>query len=383
MKRVLFYNDVGGFGGHEVMALTLMRELAALGCAVHSMASVTNRVYWAEQAKISGVVGHQVPFRLHRYNYLTNHIDFPKINQLRCLLRQLAPDCVVAVQGCMEISSLILPAAKREGVPLVTYIALAQTMRALGVRHGMLRDFLARRLLAIPDRFVTIGMSQQNHLSDRGVALERIGIVPNVVKDIAPGSTDRKVARAQLELDPEPFTVGLVGRVVAAHKGHELLLATVSAHREQLASFRFVVVGDGPDRQRLQRQVKFLELEPVIRFLDWSTDMARIYSALDAVVMPSYHEGVPLVMIEAILNGLPVIASAIDGMKDHLPPEWLFPCGDAPQLASRLSFVATVEQRESLSRVRTEFERLFLRTTIGQEFLEQLELAERFRGQHP
>ena len=53
-------------------------------------------------------------------------------------------------------------------------------------------------------------------------------------------------------------------------------------------------------------------------------------------MIPSRYEGFPLVMLEAMYFRLPVIASAVDGMADLLPPHWLFPSGDVSALAARV-----------------------------------------------
>jgi len=372
MAKFLFYCDVGGFGGHEIMALLIMKEMIADDIEIHFACIDKNTRLLGEAGKIDRLQVHRLPFSLNRYNFLTNPLDFPKIGYLRRLLTKIEPDCIVAVQGNIDIASLIHHAAKREKIPVVTYIALAQTMTELGVPWSRLRDAVHRRSFLRPDRFITIGESQKRYLLRHGVPESKIAIVPNVVPCNLSCNLDRLQARDQLGLDRDKTWFGLVGRVFAGHKGHDYLLSAVKAHKERFASIRFLIVGDGPDLDRIKSQVATEELGSFFSFQPWTGAMNTVYSALDAVLMPSNHEGVPLVMIEAVLCGRPVVSSAIDGMKDYLPAEWLFPRGDIDLMTERIISMASTDQTAFCAAVTEQFREVFLRPTIGAEFLREL-----------
>ena len=67
----------------------------------------------------------------------------------------------------------------------------------------------------------------------------------------------------------------------------------------------------------------------------------RIYSAIDCLLIPSRYEGVPLVMLEALASGVPVVGSCCDGMKDLLPGDWLFESGSIADMSETFSRAAS------------------------------------------
>jgi glycosyltransferase involved in cell wall biosynthesis len=77
-----------------------------------------------------------------------------------------------------------------------------------------------------------------------------------------------------------------------------------------------VVVGEGPQRQALEEKATALALVDTVRFVGPVEDAGSSYRAADALVMPSRFEGMPLVLLEAMSAGLPVVASAVGGIAE-------------------------------------------------------------------
>jgi glycosyltransferase involved in cell wall biosynthesis len=102
-----------------------------------------------------------------------------------------------------------------------------------------------------------------------------------------------------------------------------------------------IITGDGPDRGRLEALIHLLGLQRQITLLPWQEDSTLVYSALDLLIIPSRFEGVPLVMLEALACGTPVIGSARDGMKDLLPVSWTFETENGGALTEAAVYVST------------------------------------------
>ncbi|HRB81772.1 MAG TPA: glycosyltransferase [Nitrospira sp.] len=123
--------------------------------------------------------------------------------------------------------------------------------------------------------------------------------------------SDRGQLRSSLGIPTEAFVIGHVGRFMAQKNHHflvDILLETVKRH-----PLTFVIlVGDGPLRSSVERKIETLGLTKVVRFLGLRSDVPELMlSAMDALVLPSLHEGFPVVLLEAQAAGLPCVVSDV------------------------------------------------------------------------
>jgi glycosyltransferase involved in cell wall biosynthesis len=115
------------------------------------------------------------------------------------------------------------------------------------------------------------------------------------------------------ELEPPQFTLGVVGRLTSV-KGHIYLLRALTELRH--LDLRLCVLGDGELRADLEAFAETHRLNVI--FLGFRRDPNEYVRALDAIVMPSLHEGFPYAMLEAAYWGVPLIASRVGGMQEVL-----------------------------------------------------------------
>jgi glycosyltransferase involved in cell wall biosynthesis len=143
------------------------------------------------------------------------------------------------------------------------------------------------------------------------------------------------VLRAQSGVGPEAPLVGIVGRLVPI-KDIPAFLRAAAIVAESFPAVRFAIVGDGDERQDLERQTAALGLGTRVFFHGWRRDMAEVYGDLDVVVNCSLNEGTPVALIEALAAGRPVVATRVGGNADLLHDGahgLLVPAADAAQLA--------------------------------------------------
>ena len=263
------------------------------------------------------------PFATRKLQGLRNRFAKTSIGALALLLGQEKPDLILCIQGEIEDGSLALCAAERMSVPCISYIPVPHRMALMGAKLGAIRDALNVWLFKKPDGWITISDSMKILLEERG-ATSPIEVVHNGIDMSRFTPHDKAAARSALGLPKNKTIFGTIGRVEFNQKQQDFLVRTFSNAWKNNPLMHLVIAGDGPDRGRLEALVGRLSLKEQITLLPWQADSALFYSALDLLVIPSRFEGVPLVMLEAIACGIPVIGSARDGMKDLLPVAWTF-----------------------------------------------------------
>jgi len=115
----------------------------------------------------------------------------------------------------------------------------------------------------------------------------------------------------------EPFTILCVGRLTPA-KGQRILIESCAVLRDWGRDFRLVIVGAGPDEGSLRASVAQLRLEQQVVFtgaLNQDAVRAR-YRDSDVFALPSFAEGIPVVLMEAMASGLPCVTTRITGIPE-------------------------------------------------------------------
>ena len=162
---------------------------------------------------------------------------------------------------------------------------------------------------------VTTGTKlRQQLIDDNHYSPARITSVPTGIDTgcFVPG--DRMAARMALQLDPAPRYIGIVA-TLRSWKGHLFLLEACA--RLVRSDWRLLIVGDGPMRDVLEKKIDELKLNDRVLMLGHREDPQRWLQALDVFCLPSYaNEGVPQALLQAMMTGLPVIATPVGSITD-------------------------------------------------------------------
>jgi glycosyltransferase involved in cell wall biosynthesis len=132
--------------------------------------------------------------------------------------------------------------------------------------------------------------------------------------------------------------VGIVGRLIPV-KNHELFLQAAATITQAMPQARFVIVGDGDERETLEQRSAQLGLAQQVLFAGWQQNMPDIYSDLDVLAITSHNEGTPVPIIEALSAGCPVVATDVGGVADLLDNGafgTLIPSGDSTALVNAI-----------------------------------------------
>jgi glycosyltransferase involved in cell wall biosynthesis len=215
-------------------------------------------------------------------------------------------------------------------------------------------------------RYTAVSRAVQNHLAKMvSRPLRDFEVIYNPVdmNRFQINSVLRQSVRRTLGVEKDMFLVGNVARL-AQPKAHLQMLEAARQVIQKDSSVRFVFIGDGPLRPTIDAKIKEMELGNHVFLIGQRTDVNDLYPALDMFILPSVREGFPLAVIEAMANGLPIIASDLGGIAEALGDQAgiRIPPGDSdslaraiinlrknPHLASELGKLAYARAIESFS----------------------------------
>ncbi|MEQ9620234.1 MAG: glycosyltransferase [Deltaproteobacteria bacterium] len=171
------------------------------------------------------------------------------------------------------------------------------------------RLYILQKLVSmIVDRYIAVSDGVAGKLSRLIFSPNKIRVVKNGISVEDFHSTRSNTLRDLLKKNKHMPIVLTVARL-DKQKGHEYLLEAASMVPDAV----FVLVGDGPERERLETYVNETSLDDRVVFLGHRQDIREILSGCDLFVLPSLYEGLPLSILEAMAAGRPVIASDING----------------------------------------------------------------------
>jgi glycosyltransferase involved in cell wall biosynthesis len=182
---------------------------------------------------------------------------------------------------------------------------------------------LDRWSLVAPNKVVTVCHPFALTLQRIGVRPERILVRHNSVRSFSPASPE-SIARLRetLALSADSRVILCVGRL-SREKAQSDLIEAASLIRtsDSRRNLRFVIAGDGPDRQMLKDLAKARHVEEWILFTGQVADLAPYYTMADLAVLPSHTEGSPNVLLEAMAAGLPIVATSVGGVPEIVEDE--------------------------------------------------------------
>jgi glycosyltransferase involved in cell wall biosynthesis len=208
------------------------------------------------------------------------------------------------------------------------------------------KRMLANRLLVRKqDRVVAVGEAvRQALIANEGFPAGRVEVVYNGV-NLAPfvaPAADRAAVRQEIGLGRDDLMIVQVARLdyLKDHTTAVRMLGQIVRYR---SGARLVLVGEGPEKERINEEVRRAGLEAHVCRLGLRKDVARLLAAADVFLLTSISEGIPLTVIEAMAAGLPVVATRVGGMGEVVEEGvtgLLAPSGDAAALAAHVLHLA-------------------------------------------
>jgi len=238
---------------------------------------------------------------------------------------------------------------------IYAYPALRGRVPLVSTCHTWYDNDLAVRVYGMADRFVLRKYARVVAVSDEvrqrllkaGVREERIRLIRNGI-DLRPFRD--AVPSLRGDLAPGQFMVGLVGRL-SQEKGVDIFLRAVPRVLKEMPGVRFVVVGDGPDREKLEALIDELQIGGSVSLLGQRDDMPSVYASLDVMVSASRQEGLPIAILEGMASRRALVATAVGAVPTVVDNRTgvLLSAGDEAALAAAIvGLLREPERREQL-----------------------------------
>ena len=229
--------------------------------------------------------------------------------------------------------------------------------------YGYFNPFISKLIILIErflcrftSKFVVLSKLEKRDLIEFGITdEEKIKIVPSGM-DLEFKNIDRDKVRnkkRKFGFDAGQKIVGMVSRLEKV-KGPGYFIEAAGKVVKEVKNARFLVVGEGSLRNKLENRVKELGLSDKVTFAGWREDVLDIISFLDILVQPSLNEAIGRVLLEAQGLGVPVIATKVGGIpevvKDNITGI-LLPPQDTEKLVSAIcKLLEDKERRVSMSK---------------------------------
>ncbi len=259
-------------------------------------------------------------------------------------------DLVLASQTLpLSLAKLIATLRKKPVVAIFHDIyGLEFSLRDKGIVKGIIRASLESLSVRLNyDAVITVSGSTKRKLVDRGVPEERIHVVYGGVDLTLFDSIQERKNRDPLVL--------YVGRLVK-HKRVDLLMRSFAEVAKEHPEAALWIVGDGPERVRLENMAEKLNLPDRIKFLGWVSEEDKVRAMKKAwcLVLPSVKEGLGLVLLESMACGTPVIAVDSGGPREAITDGengFLVPPNHVEALADRISrILSNAELRDRMGK---------------------------------
>lgn len=308
MKRLRVLHVIGGgeFGGAERHILNLATAMDPDVVEVSVCCLFADP--FVQVAREAGIKAHSVPM-LHK-------LDFSIATKIRDLIAGEEID-VVHTHG-VRANLVGRVAARMAGVETVVttvHSLLSQDYPDLFSR--LVNMFIERASRSITSHFIAVSGGLQKELIKQGIAEDKITIIYNGLnpdlfekKDTTTGKWRQKAGLSQ-----DKLLVAIVGRLHPV-KGHGYFLKSAAEILKTRTDVHFLVVGSGPEREKLKEYTEKLGIREHVTFTGFVSDVAELMPDLNLLIVPSLWEGFGLTALEAMALGVPVVATSVGGLPE-------------------------------------------------------------------
>ncbi len=246
------------------------------------------------------------------------------------------------VAGLARLAIRTLPKTRRPRIISTEHLPWAGHVVATRILNGA--------TFALDDAHVAVSHAVRESIPSLLRRRTRVVVHGIFVERVREQMRFREEARSELGVRPETVVVGTVANL-RPNKGYPVLLKAAGVLLAKGLPVRFVAIGQGHLEQEVRRMHRSLGLGDGFVLMGYREDATRLMAAFDVFVLTSLYEGLPLAVMEAFSLGLPVVASAIPGIREEIQDGRegiLVPPGRPEAFAEALSELVRDPERRAL-----------------------------------
>ena len=309
--KIAYILAPSSFGGSERVSLNFLKHIDISLFEVQPilfLCPLDDKPYFARAIKRYGFTYKSVSERTQYGRREPVIVRIPRaIYKIYTFLRQTQYDIIHSHGYFTDICSL--PVARMLGIKCIStchgFIDINKKLKFY--------NMLDKKVLRLCDQVICVSDNIYDLLLRSGLNQNKMQIIPNTVdinRERNKTGSIRQRIRKQLYAEEDHLVIGYVGRLSEEKGLKTLVLAFGSVVRIKPKS-RLWLVGEGPLLSELQKLAKSMGLSEHILFTGFREDVENILQGMDIFVLPSYTEGTPLALLEAMSLGVPVIASSV------------------------------------------------------------------------
>ena len=186
-------------------------------------------------------------------------------------------------------------------------ILFCQWLRGRSTLVGVAHNYNVKYLRKC-DYVIAITEHIKHHLTMRGIEVDRILLLPNMI-DL---ENKPKIVESSMRAVP---VIGAMGRFVKK-KGFDVFLSAISILRARGGHFKVMIGGDGEEKQKLHQLRAKLNLEGIVTFTGWIDNKDKFFADIDIFCLPSEHEPFGIIALEAMQRYKPIVSTRSEGPRE-------------------------------------------------------------------
>lgn len=357
MKNILLYTDTPQVGGAELQMFLLAKFLdkkkftPILACS-----SYTSLDRWCENFIKEGI-------KVFRLNVKHKH-DPKHFFELRKIIKEEKIDLLHAHVWNPASCRYAFSAAGAKAECRIGYAASSRKIPIITTEHdpfklSLIKNIFKKNSLKKTKTVVTVSAANQKVLKKLYPEFkDKFVVIPNGIdttwwhsQSLRFTDLDRKKIKEELFLANEDSLIIISVAELHERKGLKYLIEAIPSVSAKFPNIKLVIVGEGPERSELEKLVKKFGIENHVILTGRQKEIPKLLKCADIFVLPSRREAFGLVILEAMITGLPVIASETGGIPEIIKNTGILvePENSAEISIALIDLIAHPEKRQKLS----------------------------------